>query len=92
MSTIVDLRFGRIGASCTRFIETAEELAISDAVTEAVSDGAEIILFPKIRASVLQRPRKRMKRRLSSRAQDLSAGAQSGKVGTGVPEKLCENN
>lgn len=73
MSTIVDLRFGRIGAACTRFIETAEELAISDAVKDVVAEGAEIILFPKVRSSVLQRPRKRLKRRLSMRDRDRPA-------------------
>ena len=73
MSTIVDLRLGQVGAACTRLVDTTEEPALSHPVKEAATCEAEIILFPKIHASLLQRPRKRLTRRHSIRSQKLSA-------------------
>jgi hypothetical protein len=68
MSRIVDLRPGRIAAACARRIEAAGAEAATPPPAALVPGGAEIILFPKILPSRLNRPRKRLTRRFTLRS------------------------
>ncbi len=67
MSTIVDLRHGRIGTACARCSDPAgEDAGPAPGAADGLA-GAEIILFPKFRQSQLTRQRKRLSRRFARR-------------------------
>ncbi len=67
MTTFVDLRRWRIEAAPVRPDELAGQGALSPGCAAAIADGAEIILFPRIRRALLKRPRKSLKRRIACR-------------------------
>ncbi len=68
MTTFVDLRRWRIEAAPVRPDELAGHGVLSPGCTPAIADGAEIILFPRIRRALLDRPRKSLKRRFAPTA------------------------
>jgi hypothetical protein len=68
MSRIVDLRPGRIATACARQIEPADAEAASPPDAALMPGGAEIILFPKLLPSRLNRPPKRLTRRFTLRS------------------------
>jgi hypothetical protein len=71
MTTLVDLRHWRIEADPVRLVDQSDApCAPSPIASPALPDGAEIILFPRIRRALLQRPRKSLKRRFATRAAD----------------------
>lgn len=76
MSMVVDLRRGRIGSARARQSEPDEEETLSLPCVGLASDGAEIILFPKVNAARTNRPRKRLTRRFASRARKAAREQQ----------------
>lgn len=74
MTTLVDLRHWRIGAAPVRLRQPDAPCAPTSAATPALPDGAEIVLFPRIRCALLRRPRKSLKRRFARQVHVDSAG------------------
>ena len=70
MTTLVDLRRWRIEADPVRLVPSEAPCASWPAASAAMPDGAEIILFPRIRRALLQRPRKSLTRRFGSTRTD----------------------
>jgi hypothetical protein len=65
MTTLVDLRQWRIEADPVHLDPPDAPCAPIQAISP---DGAEIILFPRIRRALLQRPRRSLKRRFGRHA------------------------
>jgi hypothetical protein len=68
MTTLVDLRHWRIEADPVRLDQSDAPCTPSPAASPAIPGGAEIILFPRIRRALLQRPRRSLKRRFGHHA------------------------
>jgi hypothetical protein len=75
MTTLVDLRQWRIEADPVRLDQPDAPCAPPPGPASALADDADIILFPRIRQSLLLRPRKSMKRRFALRGAANLVGA-----------------
>ena len=73
MTTLVDLRRWRIEADPVRLDQSDGSCAPSPAAERSRPDSGEIILFPRISSTLLQRPRKSLKRRFARRGTDPHA-------------------
>jgi hypothetical protein len=79
MSIIVDLQHRQIGAGFARAIERGETVpARSAGDAPGLAEGAEIILFPRIKRPAAERLRKSLTRRFARQAQ--RAAAETGEL------------
>lgn len=75
MTTLVDLRRWRIEADPVRLDQPDVPCTPPHPAPPGLQEGAEIILFPRIRAVLLRRPRRSLKRRFARHPASEAADA-----------------